>query len=100
MSSSRSAPRYQISGAFSPPFSRNQQTGKLESASAKTNAAVMTIHHDRNHPSRLVVPVIVQPKRLLHNAGGRPYTLHQGDRAGPKGPAYNILVAFGSTGNG
>jgi hypothetical protein len=55
--------RVQISGAFFPHFSRNLQTGKLESKSARTRAAVITIHHDRNHPSRLVLPVISSRER-------------------------------------
>lgn len=50
--------RVQISGAFVPHFSRNLQTGGLESSSAKMRAAEVTIHHDRNYPSRLVLPVI------------------------------------------
>lgn len=50
--------RVQISGAFFPHFSRNLQTGKLESTSAKMRTAEITIHHDRDHTSRLILPVI------------------------------------------
>jgi hypothetical protein len=48
----------QISGAFFPHFSRNLQTGKLEMESAESRTATITIHHDRAHPSRLVLPVV------------------------------------------
>lgn len=50
--------RVQISGAFSPHLSRNLQTGELEITSARMRAAEITLHHDRSHPSRLVLPVI------------------------------------------
>ena len=50
--------RVQISGAFSPHFSRNLQTGRLETATSETRPAAITLHHARDHPSRLIVPVI------------------------------------------
>jgi putative CocE/NonD family hydrolase len=50
--------RVQISAAFFPHFSRNLQTGKLEMDSAESRAATITIHHDRAHPSRLILPVV------------------------------------------
>jgi hypothetical protein len=50
--------RVQISGAFFPPFSRNLQTGRLETSSAEMKPATITLHHSAEHPSRLVLPVV------------------------------------------
>lgn len=50
--------RVQISGSFFPNFSRNLQTGKLESESAKMKPARLFIYHDRRRPSRVVLPVV------------------------------------------
>lgn len=50
--------RVQISAAFFPHFSRNLQTGQLEMDSAESRTATITIHHDRAHPSRLILPVV------------------------------------------
>jgi len=50
--------RIQISTAFSPHFSRNLHTGKLEIDSAEARAAKIDIHHDRQHPSAIVLSVI------------------------------------------
>ncbi len=50
--------RVQISGAFYPHFSRNLQTGKSEIVSSETMQGHITIHHDRNHASRIILPVI------------------------------------------
>lgn len=50
--------RVQISAAFFPHFSRNLQTGQLEMDSADSRTATITIHHDRAHPSRLILPVV------------------------------------------
>ena len=47
-----------ISGAFFPHFSRNLQTGKLEANASETKAATITVHHDPDHPSRVVLPVV------------------------------------------
>ncbi|MGD2129146.1 MAG: CocE/NonD family hydrolase [Lysobacterales bacterium] len=52
--------RVQISGAFFPRFSRNLQTGKLETTSAETRKAKITIHHDVKHRSRIVLPEVVR----------------------------------------
>lgn len=49
--------RVQISAAFFPDFSRNLQTGQLESDSAGMRKATITVYHDRKHPSRLLLPV-------------------------------------------
>jgi hypothetical protein len=50
--------RVQISASFFPAFSRNLHTGRLESDSAALRNATLRIHHDREHPSRLLLPLI------------------------------------------
>ncbi|MCI0351037.1 MAG: CocE/NonD family hydrolase [Acidobacteriales bacterium] len=50
--------RVQISAAFMPHMSRNLHTGELEMTSAKMQQATIRIHHDRQHPSRIVLPMI------------------------------------------
>ncbi|HMI53940.1 MAG TPA: CocE/NonD family hydrolase [Candidatus Saccharimonadales bacterium] len=52
--------RVQISGAFSPHFSRNLQTGKSEISSAEMQAGHIRIYHDQGHASRVVLPVVPQ----------------------------------------
>jgi putative CocE/NonD family hydrolase len=49
--------RVQISGSFFPNFSRNLQTGELETTSAKTQRAEIRIYHDRQHPSQVILPI-------------------------------------------
>jgi uncharacterized protein len=50
--------RVQISGAFYPHFSRNLQTGKSEIVSAEMQRGRITIHHDADHMSRIMLPVV------------------------------------------
>ena len=50
--------RVQISGAFFPHLSRNLQTGELEMTSSETRNATITVHHDVDHPSRLILPIV------------------------------------------
>ncbi|MGH7559937.1 MAG: CocE/NonD family hydrolase [Gemmatimonadales bacterium] len=50
--------RVVLSGAFMPHFSRNLQTGTLETESTATRRATITIHHGPEHPSRLELPII------------------------------------------
>jgi uncharacterized protein len=50
--------RVVLAGAFFPHFSRNLQTGELETKSGTSRPATLTIHHDLSHPSRLVLPVV------------------------------------------
>ncbi len=50
--------RVQISGSFFPDFSRNPQNGELETVSAGMRKAEIRIYHDREHPSRIVLPVV------------------------------------------
>ncbi len=50
--------RIQISTAFSPHFSRNLHTGELETTSAEARTGKIGIHHDRQHPSAIVLSVI------------------------------------------
>lgn len=50
--------RVQISTAFAPHFSRNLHTGELETHSAESRTAQIRIHHDRQHPTAIVLSVI------------------------------------------
>lgn len=50
--------RVQISGSFFPDFSRNPQSGELETTSTNMRKAEIRIYHDREHPSRIVLPVV------------------------------------------
>lgn len=50
--------RVQISPTFFPYFSRNLHTGELETASSAMRQASIRIYHDRDRPSRLVLPII------------------------------------------
>ena len=52
--------RVQISASFFPDFSRNPQNGQLETVSAAMRKAEIRIYHDREHPSRIVLPVLPQ----------------------------------------
>jgi putative CocE/NonD family hydrolase len=49
--------RVQVSGSFFPNFSRNPQTGESERDSATMKKSRITIHADRHHPSRIILPV-------------------------------------------
>ncbi len=50
--------RVQISGSFTPLFSRNLQSGKSETESADVKKATIRVYHDAKHPSQIVLPVI------------------------------------------
>lgn len=50
--------RVQISGSFFADFARNLQSGELETTSTKMREAEIRIYHDRDHPSRIVLPVV------------------------------------------
>jgi uncharacterized protein len=50
--------RLQVSASFFPNFSRNLQTGELETTSDRRQPATIRVHHDAAHQSRLVLPVI------------------------------------------
>ena len=50
--------RVQISGSFFPDFSRNLQSGELETTSARMRKAEIRVYHDRKYPSRIVLPVV------------------------------------------
>jgi len=50
--------RVQISGAFYPHFSRNLQTGESEIVSKESQTGRIVIDHDREHPSRVILPVV------------------------------------------
>lgn len=50
--------RVVVMTTFSPHFSANLHTGELETTSASRRPATVTIHHSRQHPSRLILPVL------------------------------------------
>ena len=50
--------RLVVCGAFFPHFSRNLQTGALETDSADSRPGRIYVHHSPRHPSRLVLPVV------------------------------------------
>jgi uncharacterized protein len=50
--------RLQISGSFSPNFSRNLQNGQSEANSAEMKKANIRIFHDASHPSQVVLPFV------------------------------------------
>jgi hypothetical protein len=49
--------RVQISGSFFPNFARNPQTGDSERNSSNMKKAQITIYSDREHPSRIILPI-------------------------------------------
>ena len=55
--------RVQISAAFMPHMSRNLHTGALEMTSAKMQKATNRIYHDRQHLSRIVLPLVNAPAK-------------------------------------
>jgi hypothetical protein len=52
--------RVQVSGSFFPYFSRNLQSGELETVAATPKKAAIRIYHDRTHASHVVLPVVAQ----------------------------------------
>jgi putative CocE/NonD family hydrolase len=50
--------RVQISASFFPNFSRNLQSGELESTSAKMQKATIRVYQERHYRSRLILPVV------------------------------------------
>ena len=64
--------RVQISGEFSPHFSRNLHTGEMETESAAMRPATITILHDAAHPSRLLLPVTNWTPPATPDRGGKP----------------------------
>ena len=54
--------RLQISGSFTPNFSRNLQNGQSEVNSAEMRKANIRVFHDASHPSRVLLSIISRPK--------------------------------------
>jgi hypothetical protein len=54
--------RIQVSASLFPNFSRNLHSGELETTSAKMQKATIRIHHDKQRPSRLILPVVSQQR--------------------------------------
>ena len=50
--------RVQISGSFSPNFSRNLQNGKSEVTSAEMKKASIRVYHGGGHASQILLPVV------------------------------------------
>lgn len=51
--------RVQVSASFEPRLSRNLQTGQSEIHARDSQRARITIHHGADHPSALVLPVVM-----------------------------------------
>ena len=65
--------RVQVSATFFPNFSRNLQSGELETSSARMQKANISIYTDRRRPSRIVLPVvltIMRMSRTIRKLGG------------------------------
>ncbi len=50
----------QVSTTFFPNFSRNLHTGESERTSAKTQVAHISLYADRQHPTRIVLPIVAK----------------------------------------
>jgi len=50
--------RVQVSASFAPHFSRNLQTGESEVSDSVSHRATISIHHDREHPSAIRIPIV------------------------------------------
>ena len=50
--------RLQISGSFTPNFSRNLQSGQSEVNSVEMRKTNIRVFHDASHPSRVVLPIV------------------------------------------
>jgi putative CocE/NonD family hydrolase len=50
--------RVQISATFFPNFSRNLHTGDLDTVSARRQTAIISVHHNREHPSQVSLHVV------------------------------------------
>jgi uncharacterized protein len=53
--------RVQVSASFAPHFSRNLQTGETAETASASKEAVVSIHHDRKHLSRIRLPIVERP---------------------------------------
>jgi hypothetical protein len=62
--------RVVLCGSFLPHFSRNLQTGESEATSSAARKAVLRVHHDAEHPSRIVLPVLEDPSAAGGSSGG------------------------------
>ncbi len=56
--------RVVVMTSFYPHFSQNLHTGELETTSARSRPARVTIHHSRQYPARLILPVLRDPSML------------------------------------
>lgn len=52
--------RVQVSATFAPHFSRNLQTGESEVTASVSQPAMIRIHHDTEHASRIELPIVEQ----------------------------------------
>jgi uncharacterized protein len=79
--------RVQISGAFAPHFSRNLQTGQLETGSAESNTANITVQHNPTYLSRVILPVLGSARGIEDAAVHKP----------PAGPGTKPVARRGQT---
>jgi hypothetical protein len=54
--------RWRLSGSFYPDFSRKLQSGTSEVAAATFHTATIRIHPDPGHGSRIVPPIVANPR--------------------------------------
>ena len=62
--------RVVLCGSFLPHFSRNLQTGESEATSSDARKAVLRVHHDAEHPSRILLPVLEDVPAAGGSSGG------------------------------
>jgi putative CocE/NonD family hydrolase len=62
--------RVVLCGSFLPHFSRNLQTGESEATSSHARKAVLRVHHDAEHPSRILLPVLEDVSAAAGSSGG------------------------------
>jgi putative CocE/NonD family hydrolase len=62
--------RVVLCGSFLPHFSRNLQTGESEATSSDARKAVLCVHHDAEHPSRILLPVLEDVPAASGSSGG------------------------------
>ena len=60
--------RVVLCASWYPGMARNLQTGESELVSAVTRPARITVHHDAEHPSRLILPVLPRPEQAGQKA--------------------------------
>lgn len=63
--------RFQVTSSRAPHFDPNPNTGEEIATATRRQPARITVHHDADHPSRLVLPVIPRPGADHRSFGDR-----------------------------